>query len=139
MPILKPTVGTDFERTHIPAGQYTATLAQIDAIEMPDYKNPEGPKVPRLRWTFLIERKSTGETKTLEGITSYAWGAGVPGKTVPKAWRWAQAILNDTPPEEVDTDELLGRVCNIKVADKADKHGQTYSYVDDIVPPAVVW
>lgn len=136
MPVLTPSAGGgNFIKTHIPPGTYNSRVLSIVPFEMNDTDNP-GQKVQRLRWSFEVMSKKTQEVKVIEGITSFAWGPGVPGMTVPKAWRWASTIMKDTPTEIFDTDELVGFECKIKVIDRKDKKtGDPISSVDDVVPP----
>ena len=135
MPILTPSASSDFEKTHIPAGTYGARLCLIEAFQMPNKKRPEQMD-DMLRWSFEVMSKKTQEVKVIEGVTSTKWNAGTPGFPVPKAWRWAKALLGMEPPlEAFDTDDLIGVECKIKVIDRPNKAGEMVSGVDDIVLP----
>lgn len=132
MPILKPTAGADFVREHIKPGVYPATLIGVDVFQMPDDKRP-GEKKDMLRWSFAITSKKTGETKTFEGVSSLAWGAPAEGRQVAKAWRWVNTILGTTPPDEFNTDDVIGAEVYVKIGDK-ERNGAPYSVVEDVIP-----
>lgn len=119
MPILK--AATEFERVHIPARIYKATLTGVRVHQFPDMDNPAVMK-DHLIWSFEITGKE--KSVTVEAITSMAFSAKS------NARKYVKALLGAEPHEECDTDELIGLACQVKVDDKT-KDGQVYSRVTD--------
>lgn len=123
MPVLTKA-GGDFEKVHIPARVYPATLTGFREAEIPHFDRPnEKQKV--LFWAFEIV--GTKSNVTIEGMTTLAFGEKA------KARKWAKAMLGLEPPDSFDTDDLVGQATQILVADKL-KDSEPYSVVADVIP-----
>lgn len=124
MPILDATTGSDFERIHIPANTYRASLTAVKPGKINDMDNP-GQKKDVLFWAFEI----TGKTKTVtvEGMTSLVFYGDKS-----KARKWVRALLGHEPPVTIDTDDLLGKECRVVVIDKGEG-ADLYSRVENVI------
>lgn len=123
MPILEAT-GSDFERIHIPAKTYKATLVAVKDGTIPDMDKP-GERKNVLFWAFEIHGKE--RTVTVEGMTTTSFYGDKS-----KARKWVKALMNQEPPTRLDTDDLLGSPCRIVVVDKGEGDG-VFSRVENVI------
>ena len=130
MPILVNNVGAggDFEKVLIPPSVYKATLADLKVEDKPSIDNP-AVKVPTLVWYFEI----AGKTKT---VTIEHWSGATASLGNDKSWsrRFYMALTGSKPPDvegKTDLEELIGLMCNVRVADHTTGKGDTVSKIKD--------
>jgi hypothetical protein len=118
----KLTVGTG--GVDIADGAYEATLLEVEVCEPTD-KSPN--KKPWLKWTFEVYDGSP------EGIVMTAASSTALGPKA-KARPWVEALLGRRlePGEEIDTDTLAPRDCQVVVKNDPDAG---FARITDVLPP----
>lgn len=97
-------------------GTYAATVKGIEETT--------GQFGPQLQWEFLLDDGSS----TLRTWSSQSLSAKS------KLGRWTRAILGDIP-EELDTQDLIGKPCRLSVVIKAREDGSETNRIDEVLAP----
>lgn len=98
-------------------GLYAAVVADIEAAD--------GQYGPQLKWTFVL-LDFEDEHKVL------AWSSqALTAKS--KLGLWAEAILGELP-EELDTDDLINRKCQLELVIQQGKDGAEFNRVNSVRP-----
>lgn len=115
---------TDFEHVCVPEGVYPATLKEIK--ETKPYIGDDGKEVPR--FAIIFEFVHEKEDKTLAMVVSQIMSEL---SNLGKLYEKLVKPLGDM--SSVDTDELLGKKCQIVVENYKDKDGNKRSAVNKVL------
>jgi len=109
-----------FANATIPTGEYVATVSSIEPAE--------GNYGPQLRWTLDVV-----SPEEHAGTSLLAWSS-TSGSLKSKNVRWFGACMGRTiePPEEIVTDDLIGRQVVVVVTVKETDDGGEYNRVENL-------
>lgn len=101
-------------------GTYAATIKEI----VPSEATFNNKTSPRLTWKFVLE----------DGTEKWGYTGVYLGGPKATLTKWVRSLLGELP-DELDTDELIGKPCRLSIVATTKDDGTETNRVDNVLPP----